>query len=341
MISLDFCKFANSLTFGYNSHNFFIMPLSPARELLSSVRSRLSETIIGQSGLIDAMLLTFASGGHLLLEGPPGVGKTLGAQTLAHTLGLSHQRISFTADLMPSDLVGSEWYHPAKGTFQIRKGPLHTHILVADEINRAPARVQSALLEAMNESRVTIGAETFDLPMPFMVIATQNALDHEGTYALPEAELDRFLASYSVPYPSAEDEARMVEMPSTASRPIKADKDLASVAITIREGVLVAPEIIHYAVAIVRKTREGDLAKWLRWGVSPRASIALVSLARSYAVMQGRDFVLPDDVRAILPLALTHRLALRYEAQSEGVTREWILARLLESGWWERSQDKK
>nr|WP_295375123.1 MoxR family ATPase [Pseudoxanthomonas sp.] len=301
----------------------------------AQVREEVSKAFIGQADVLDQILIALLAGGHVLIEGVPGLGKTLLVRALAQALELTYARVQFTPDLMPSDVSGHAVYDPKTESFKIRRGPVFTHLLLADEINRAPAKTQSALLEVMQEGQVTIEGKSFELAPPFMTLATQNPIEQEGTYPLPEAQLDRFLLKILIDYPALDDEKRMVDAITTGRT--AGDFDLSQVRrvlgaadiIAMQRGtaaVTVDEQVVDYAVRIVAATR-----KWpgIALGAGPRGSIALVRAARAQAVLQGRDFVTPDDVRDIATPALRHRIALAPELQIEGQSADDVLRALL------------
>ena len=301
-------------------------------------RSEAAKRLIGQTELIDGILTAFIAGGHILLEGVPGLAKTLAVKTFAEISGLDFKRIQFTPDLLPADVTGTLIYEQTSGTFRVRKGPVFANIVLADEINRAPAKVQSAMLEAMEEKQVTLGEETYPLPDPFFVLATQNPIEQEGTYNLPEAELDRFLIKMTVGYPSHEEEAAIVKTMGRASA-IAVDKVLSAADLLhfrkLIDEVVCADKIIDYIVKIISVTRpsekrsEHDITRYIAFGASPRASIALLQCAKARALLEGRSFVLPEDVKIQAPLVLRHRLTLSYEAAADGITADGIIEKIL------------
>ncbi len=304
-------------------------------ERVDAVREAVGHAFIGQPEVLDQILIALLAGGHVLIEGVPGLGKTLLVRALAQALELDHGRVQFTPDLMPSDVSGHAVYDPKSESFKIRRGPVFTNLLLADEINRAPAKTQSALLEVMQEGQVTIEGKSFALAPPFMTLATQNPVEQEGTYPLPEAQLDRFLLKIVIDYPGLEDEKRMVDAVTTGRS--ASDFDLQRVPRVLNAGDVVAlqqataaitvdAEVIDYAVRIVAATR-----KWpgIALGAGPRGSIALVRAARAQALLAGRDFVTPDDVRDIARPALRHRIALAPELQIEGQGADDVLGALL------------
>ncbi|KIP86704.1 MoxR family ATPase [Stenotrophomonas sp. CFBP 13724] len=304
-------------------------------ERVDAIREAVGHAFIGQQEVLDQILIALLAGGHVLIEGVPGLGKTLLVRALAQALELDHGRVQFTPDLMPSDVSGHAVYDPKSESFKIRRGPVFTNLLLADEINRAPAKTQSALLEVMQEGQVTIEGKSFPLAPPFMALATQNPVEQEGTYPLPEAQLDRFLLKIIIDYPALEEEKRMVDAVTTGRS--ASDFDLQRVPRVLSAGDVVAlqqataaitvdAEVIDYAVRIVAATR-----KWpgIALGAGPRGSIALVRAARAQALLSGRDFVTPDDVRDIARPALRHRIALAPELQIEGQDADDVLSALL------------
>jgi len=308
---------------------------SPLTDRVDALREAVGRAFIGQAEVLDQILVALLAGGHVLIEGVPGLGKTLLVRALAQALALDHGRVQFTPDLMPSDVSGHAVYDPKSESFQIRRGPVFTHLLLADEINRAPAKTQSALLEAMQEGQVTIEGTSFALTAPFMVLATQNPVEQEGTYPLPEAQLDRFLLKVVIDYPALEDEKRMVDAITTGRsagdfdlRQVNRVFDAAEV-VELQQAtarIRVDPEVIDYAVRLVAATRS-----WpgIALGAGPRGSIALVRAARAQALLAGRDFVTPDDVREIARPALRHRIGLAPELQIEGQGTDEVIAALL------------
>ncbi len=292
----------------------------------------LAETIVGQRATLEALLHATIAGGHVVLEGPPGLAKTLACRALAAAVGGSFKRVQFTPDLLPSDIVGTRIFDQRSGEFATSRGPIFANVVLADEINRAPAKVQSALLEAMQERQVTIGPQSFPLPDPFLVTATMNPLDSDGTYALPLAQMDRFLVNVLVDYPSAEEELGILERFGGA--PPALPSDVASMADLVRwradaRAIFIEAKIARYVVALVHATRAPHA--YLDRGASPRATLALAALARARALCEGRSFVVPDDVRAAAPAVLRHRLAYNYRTQVEGIEREAIVAELIGS----------
>ncbi|MET0511287.1 MAG: AAA family ATPase [Thermoleophilaceae bacterium] len=309
------------------------------REALESALFEIKRVIIGQDAMLERVMVALLTGGHVLLEGVPGLAKTLTIKTLASAVGGSFSRIQFTPDLVPSDLVGTRIYRPDSGSFDTELGPVFANFLLADEINRAPAKVQSALLEVMQEQQVTIGGQTHPVPLPFLVLATQNPIESEGTYPLPEAQLDRFLMKILVDYPSPGDEALVVDRSldpvAVIGERIDAS-DLLRFRVAAAE-VMVDREVIDHAVALADATRRpgryglDDIEPLISYGASPRGPIGLVQAARSLALLRGRRHVLVSDVRDLAPEVLRHRLVLSYEGLSEGAQPDDLLEKVLEA----------
>ena len=304
---------------------------------LEPVLFEVKRVIVGQDVLLERMMIAMLAGGHLLVEGVPGLAKTLAVKSLAGAIGGQFQRIQFTPDLVPADLVGTRVYHQRTGEFETVLGPVLTNLLLADEINRAPAKVQSALLEVMQERQVTIGRETFTVPEPFLVMATQNPIESDGTYPLPEAQVDRFMMKVVVGYPSSPEEHAIVEralVPPDQPQVMLTPPDLIAMRRRV-EQIYVDPSIVDYAVRLVTATREpsvvgqSDLGKYVTYGASPRASIALVTGARALAFLRGRDYVLPFDVDELALDVLRHRIVLSYEALADDLDADAILVRVL------------
>jgi MoxR-like ATPase len=298
----------------------------------------IEKVLVGQKGLLERMLVGLLCDGHLLLEGLPGLAKTTAVRCLAAAIKTSFQRIQFTPDLLPADILGTQIYRPDNASFQVKKGPIFHNIILADEINRAPAKVQSALLEAMQERQVTIGEETFLLERPFLVLATQNPIEQEGTYPLPEAQIDRFMLKIKVDYPSAEEEKEIM---------VRADRDVAQEISGVAEvgyvesaretmrSIHMEDKIVDYIVRLSRATRDPeafglDLAPMISYGASPRASIWLGLAARAHAFLRGRGYVTPQDVKSMASDVFRHRLILSYEAEAEGKTTDDLIGTLLE-----------
>ena len=306
-------------------------------DLINKCRAECAKRLVGQDSLVTDILTAFVADGHVLLEGVPGLAKTLAIKTVAEILGLEFKRIQFTPDLLPADVTGTLIYEQNKGSFSVRKGPVFANVILADEINRAPAKVQSAMLEAMEERQVTIGEETYKLPSPFFVLATQNPVEQEGTYNLPEAELDRFLMKLVVNYPTAENEKLIVKTAGKA--PVVPVNTIvgASEITAMRqaaEKITCDEKIIDYIVNILAVTRPsggtGTLEKYINFGASPRAGIAMLQCSKVHALFAGRDFVLPEDVKAVALNVLRHRLVLSYEAAADNITADEIITRILD-----------
>src|SRR6187455_3323276 len=305
---------------------------------MPALRQQVGHVVIGQKYLVDRLLLGLLANGHLLLEGVPGLAKTLTVKTLASCIQTQFQRLQFTPDLLPADLIGTLIYNPRTGEFTTKLGPLFANLVLADEVNRAPAKVQSALLEAMQERQVTIGEETHPLPDPFLVLATQNPIEQEGTYALPEAQVDRFMLKLRVGYPSR-DEEREIMRRMAGGHAIDVGHVATPEAILEARGriadLYMDDRIVDYIVDIVHATREPaaaglkDLVPLIEFGASPRATIALAQASRAHAFLRGRAFVTPDDVKAIAPDVLRHRVLTSFEADAEGVTSDIIVSRIL------------
>jgi len=305
--------------------------------LVQDVSRQVARRVVGQEYMVERLLVSLLTGGHVLLEGVPGLAKTLTVRTLAETIDTSFQRIQFTPDLLPADVVGTQVYDQGTGKFLVKQGPIFANIILADEINRAPAKVQAALLEAMQEKQVTIGGTTYKLEEPFLVLATQNPIEQEGTYPLPEAQVDRFMLKLRVGYPTREEEKEIMRR-MAGGEPIAIDKVASPTAILDarrRIAELYMDErIVDYIVDIVHATREPkqfgleDLVPLVEFGASPRATIALAQASRAHAFLRGRSFVTPDDVKAIGPDVLRHRVLTTYEAEAEEVTSDEIVKRV-------------
>ncbi len=308
--------------------------------LLDQLRAEVSKAIIGQNDMIDALLIALLTEGHVLLEGMPGLAKTMAVRSLSQTMDLDFGRIQFTPDLLPADVTGTMIYQQKSDTFSVRKGPVFSSFLLADEINRAPAKVQSALLEAMQEGQVTIGDETFQLPEPFLVMATQNPIEQEGTYTLPEAQKDRFLLKVKVAYPSAIEEQSIIKAQIQA-KPIKklqkvlSKKDVIRLKGLVKE-VYLDDKVEKYIVEIVHQTRQPTLKAleplkpYLLYGASPRGSIGLALAAKARAFMEGRSFVIPDDVKMMAVPVLNHRIGLSYEAEMDRISAQDIIEKVIQ-----------
>lgn len=295
------------------------------------------KVIIGQQEIINFITVAMLCNGHILLEGVPGVAKTTMIKAITRSMGLTFKRIQFTPDLLPADLIGTLIYNPETRSFETRKGPIFTNLLLADEINRAPAKVQAALLEAMQEQQVTIGSTTYQLDQPFLVFATQNPIEHEGTYKLPEAQVDRFMFKLLVEYPTREQEQQILLRPVDLSviQQIISKEELLAAQELIVTTVYVDPKIIDYIIAIVFATREpqkmhlAEIAPYILYGVSPRATLALFNAARAYAFLKKRAFVTPDDVKALALPILRHRLVLTYQAEAHNKTADNIIQTII------------
>ena len=306
--------------------------------LIESLRTGMHQAIVGQSHLIDSLLIGLLSGGHILLEGLPGLAKTLAIKTLSQLISADYKRIQFTPDLLPADVVGTLMYSQKQEDFSVKKGPIFSNFILADEINRAPAKVQSALLEAMQEHQVTIGDETFKLPNPFLVMATQNPIEQEGTYPLPEAQVDRFMLKVLISYPKKEEEAQIIRQQirpeSQQIRPVVSITDILELRRLTAE-VYIDEKIERYIVDIVFATRQPadygleNFKSFISFGASPRASINLALAARSYALMKGRGYVIPEDVRAVCYDVLRHRIGLSYEAEAQDLTSDELIKEIL------------
>ena len=309
------------------------------RQPMERVLYEVKKVIVGQDHLLERMVVALLAGGHILVEGVPGLAKTMAVKTLSQAIGGEFQRIQFTPDLMPADLVGTRIYNQRTGEFSTSLGPVFTNLLLADEINRAPAKVQSALLEVMQERQVTIGRETFPVPEPFLVMATQNPIESEGTYPLPEAQVDRFMLKVLVGYPSATEEFVIVERMTGALQDVQPVISVDEMLELQRQAdsVYVDPALIEYSVRLVTATREPeqygleDLRRYIQFGASPRASINMILAGRALAFVRGRDYALPEDVRDVALDAIRHRLVLSYEALSDSVESDDILGRLMDA----------
>jgi MoxR-like ATPase len=308
--------------------------------LIQQVIDQVARRVVGQDVMVERLLISLLTGGHVLLEGVPGLAKTLTVRTLAESVHTTFSRIQFTPDLLPADVVGTQIYDQSSGTFSVKKGPIFANIVLADEINRAPAKVQAALLEAMQEKQVTIGGTSFPLVEPFLVLATQNPIEQEGTYPLPEAQVDRFMLKLRVGYPTRDEEKEImrrmsggepidVQAVATPAQIMAARKRVAAMFLDDR--------VVDYIVDIVHATRSpadaklADLVPLIEFGASPRATISLAQASRAHAFLRGREFVTPDDVKAMAPDVLRHRVLLTYEAEAESVTSEQVITRVLDA----------
>ncbi len=304
---------------------------------LEEVLYHVKRVIVGQDALLERMVVALVARGHVLVEGVPGLAKTLAVRTFANALGVEFQRIQFTPDLVPADIVGTRIYNQKLGAFEVSLGPIFANLVLADEVNRAPAKVQSALLEAMQERQVTIGRETHPLPDPFLVMATQNPIESDGTYPLPEAQVDRFMLKVLVDYPTPTEEFVIVERMIAGLEDVAEVMDVHQLRALQKAvpSVYVDPALIEYAVRVATATRSlsavglDDLARYVTFGVSPRASIYMVIAAQALALVRGRQYVLPEDVRAMAPDVLRHRLVLSYEALSDEVSSDYVVSAIL------------
>ncbi|HZZ80694.1 MAG TPA: AAA family ATPase [Gemmataceae bacterium] len=309
------------------------------RAKLDPLYAQIGRVIIGQRELIDRLILGLLTGGHMLLEGVPGLAKTLAVRTLAQGLHLTFQRIQFTPDLLPADVIGTQIFNPRSGEFTIKKGPIFANFVLADEINRAPAKVQSALLEAMQEKQVTIGDNTYSLESPFLVLATQNPIEQEGTYPLPEAQVDRFMLKLHLNYPSKEEELAILDRmaliePDVAIEPVLSATDIFGLRKTI-DSIYLDSKVKKYIVEVVHATRRPkdfglDLESYIQYGASPRATIFLTRGAKGQAFLEGRSYVTPQDIKTIGYDILRHRVTLTYEAEADEVTPEVLLKRVFD-----------
>ena len=306
--------------------------------LVQGVLRQVGRRVVGQEYMVERLLISILTGGHVLLEGVPGLAKTLTVRTLAETIDTTFQRIQFTPDLLPADVLGTQVFDQSTGQFSVKRGPIFANIILADEINRAPAKVQAALLEAMQEKQVTLGGQTFKLEEPFLVLATQNPIEQEGTYPLPEAQVDRFMLKLRVGYPSRDEEKEIMRR-MAGGEPIPV-QHVASPAAIMEARHRIADlymdeRIVDYIVEIVHATRSPaesgmkDLAPLIEFGASPRATIALAQASRAHAFLRGRTFVTPDDVKSIAPDVLRHRVLTTYEAEAEEVTSDTIVTKIL------------
>ncbi len=309
-------------------------------KILSSLIDEMGKVIVGQKHLIERLLIGILANGHILLEGVPGLAKTLSVMTMAKAMKIKYQRIQFTPDLLPADLIGTLIYNPRSGEFTTKKGPLFSNIILADEINRAPAKVQSALLESMQERQVTIGNKTFRLDDPFLVLATQNPIEQEGTYPLPEAQVDRFMLKLSIDYPSKSEEREILERMAVTSTNIKVKSVISPGDIkrlrSVVDQIYIDDKIKDYIVDLVIATRDPgkynlDLDEFIEYGASPRATIYLTIASKAYAFLKGRGYVTPQDVKSIGMDVLRHRVILTYEAEAEEMTSEKVIQNIFDN----------
>ncbi len=308
--------------------------------MINQIRSEVSKVVVGQEKMIDGLLIGLLCEGHILIEGIPGLAKTTTVKALSQTLGLGFKRVQFTPDLLPSDILGAEVYDPQNNTFKIKQGPIFTNLLLADEINRAPAKVQSALLEVMQERQVTLGDESFKLPPPFLVMATQNPIENEGVYPLPEAQLDRFMLKIKVGYNTSEEELSIARrVASGVNEAIEAVMDAQALS-DLKEAVKkvhIDEEVERYMIALVTATREpekydlGEIKRYLQFGASPRVSIDMFKAVRAVAYLKGKEFVTPSDIASIIKELMRHRIVLSYEAEAEGVTTDELIEKILKA----------
>ncbi|MBP5568524.1 MAG: MoxR family ATPase [Treponema sp.] len=316
------------------------------KKIAEACKKEAAKRLVGQDQLVEDILTAVIAGGHVLLEGVPGLAKTLTIKTFSEILGLDFKRIQFTPDLLPADVTGTLIYEQNKGTFSVRKGPIFANVILADEINRAPAKVQSAMLEAMEERQITIGETTYKLPDPFFVLATQNPIEQEGTYNLPEAELDRFLMKLIVNYPEQEDEINIVKTCGKAPTvPVKKiiTQDTLKVMRVLADKITCDDKLVEFIVSILKVTRPdpqkaqsgkqslntSDITHYIHFGASPRAGIAMLQCAKVHALLEGRAFVLPEDIKSVAMNVLRHRIVLSYEAAADNVTADEIISRIL------------
>ncbi|QEN07273.1 AAA family ATPase [Oceanispirochaeta crateris] len=321
------------------THQIQNLPES-STQILEAIQREMSKVIVGQKTVLDRMIIGLICNQHILLEGVPGLAKTLIVSTLAQIIAAESSRIQFTPDLLPADLTGTMIYNPGKGEFYSRKGPVFTNILLADEVNRAPAKVQSALLEAMQERQVTIGDETFPLEDPFMVLATQNPVEQEGTYPLPEAQVDRFMLKVLVNYPDRSEELSILRSRKNISKgaavqAVCSIEDIKALR-QLTDELHMDSRLEEYIIDIVQATRYPgkwnlDFANFIQFGASPRASIFLSQAARAMALLKGRSYVTPGDIKEIAPDVLRHRIILTYEAEAEGRDTDWVIGKILET----------
>lgn len=314
--------------------------IEKTKDKFKIVREEIGKVIVGQKEMVDFLLIALLSDGHVLLEGLPGLAKTLAVTTLAKAINCDYKRVQFTPDLLPADLVGTSIYNPKEGTFSINKGPVFTNILLADEINRAPAKVQSALLEVMQEKQVTISGQTFSVSKPYLVLATQNPIEQEGTYPLPEAQTDRFMFKVKIDYPTETEEKEILKRMATLSpkaevHAIISGEDILEARKVVNQ-VYIDEKVTNYILDLIFATRYPakyglDIQPLLLTGASPRASIALYLASKAYALLEGRAYVIPQDVKAIAHAVLRHRLRRSYEAEAEDVSTDQIIDRILNS----------
>ena len=302
-------------------------------QTLQNIKKEIKKAIIGHENLINSMLIALISNGHILIEGVPGIAKTTAIKALANAINLNFKRVQFTPDLLPSDITGVEIYNPKTNEFQTKKGPIFTNFLLADEINRAPAKVQSALLEAMQERQVTIGEENFSLPNPFMVLATQNPIEQEGTYPLPEAQLDRFMLKVEVGYNSIEEEIKIIKLLENPKeiKPVANKEDILILQKEVKK-IHIDEELIRYIAEIVNETRYPKKIKYgeyIELGASPRATISLVTASKANAMLKNKDYVAPSDIIELIPLVIKHRIKLNYKAEADEINKDMIIKEII------------
>lgn len=308
--------------------------------IINAIRAEVSKVVVGQEKMIDGLLIGLLCDGHVLIEGIPGLAKTTTVKALSQTLGLGFKRVQFTPDLLPSDILGAEVYDPQNNAFKIKKGPIFTNLLLADEINRAPAKVQSALLEVMQERQVTLADESFKLPPPFLVMATQNPIENEGVYPLPEAQLDRFMLKITVGYNTAEEELAIARrIASSTAETINAVIDTDTL-LSLKESVKkihIDEEVERYMITLVTATREPEkfglepIKRYLQFGASPRVSIDMFKAVRAVAFLRGKDFVTPGDIASIIKELMRHRIVLSYEAEAEGIEIDDLIEQIIKA----------
>lgn len=307
--------------------------LSELQQAVLQIKEELAKVIVGQKAMVDMLITALLTGGHVLIEGVPGIAKTITAKLLAKNIDVQFKRIQFTPDLMPSDILGTSIFDLKKSTFEFKKGPVFTNILLIDEINRAPAKTQAALFEVMEEKQLTIDGNTYQMASPFTVLATQNPIEHEGTYRLPEAQLDRFLFKIEIDYPSLEDEIEIINREHDLKQTNKLDKinrylsgEKVAKFQELIHHIVVAPDLIQYIATIVHQTRSHEL---LYMGASPRASIAILKASKAFAATRGRDFVTPEDIKSVAHFVLPHRIIITPEKEMEGITAKQIITQII------------
>ncbi|MCK9173709.1 MAG: MoxR family ATPase [Desulforhopalus sp.] len=325
---------------GYISIQQITETVKAASGWVAPLRNELSRTIIGQDNLIDSLLIGLLSGGHILLEGLPGLAKTLAVKSLSEAIRTDFRRIQFTPDMLPADIIGTQIYNPQETTFETRRGPIFASLVLADEINRAPAKVQSALLEAMQEKQVTIGEESYLLPKLFLVLATQNPIEQEGTYPLPEAQVDRFMLKVVVGYPSRAEERKILDNYEYSSKekkivPVASPEEILN-ARRVADSIYMDDKIKDYIVSLVYATRDPEschlsLSNYIETGASPRATLSMKSVAKCAAFLAGRGYVTPDDVKSSAMNVMRHRIRISYEAEAEGISSEDIIRKIVDT----------